>query len=102
VVTVQNEADKELQLLGMLCRALAKQGLGVQLRDALPGLTVTRRPDISEGTGAYVMVNPSRLRFAWWRVDNSHPVSDIDGAAMRIAAFVREQPSAAGHFKPSS
>ncbi|MFI0454008.1 hypothetical protein [Actinomadura sp. 6N118] len=89
------KGDHELWLLGELCKALAQRGIVVQLRDAIPGLTVTT----PRGVSAYVVMNGPR--FTWWRVDNSHPVSDIDGAARRIAMFLRQgEQSGAGGARP--
>jgi hypothetical protein len=90
------DPDRELRLLGELCRSLARLGLGVQIRDARPGLTVTRSRDAAEGSTAYVTLSPSGTRFVWRRVDDNHPASDIDGAAQRIAVFVGEQAPGAG------
>jgi hypothetical protein len=85
------DPDRELRLLGELCRSLARLGLGVQIRDARPGLTVTRSRDAAEGSTAYVTLSPSGTHFVWRRVDDNHPASDIEGTARQIAVFVREQ-----------
>jgi hypothetical protein len=98
VLNETDSKDRELVALGQLCRSLAKLGFGVQLRDALPGLTVTRSQDTAEGTAAYVVISRSGHRFTWWRVDNSHPISDVDGAAQHIADFVQEQRPAVGEL----
>lgn len=36
------------------------------------------------------MVNRRKDEVSWWRVDNLHPVTDLDGAAERITAFMNE------------
>jgi hypothetical protein len=90
------DPDRELRLLSELCRSLARLGLGVQIRDARPGLTITRSWDATEGSTAYVTLSPSGTRFVWRRVDDSHPASDIEGAARQIAVFVRKQAPGAG------
>jgi hypothetical protein len=79
--------DEELRLLGELCRELAGLGLGVGFRDALPGLTVTT--DIP-GVPLYVFVSESGTDFDWHNAELRHPVTDVAGAARRIAAFLRE------------
>jgi hypothetical protein len=81
--------SQELELLVELCRLLGKHGCGVEVRDAIPGLTVTSSPVSSANAEAYVVINGTR--FTWWRVDSNHPVSDVEGAAQRIAAFLRRE-----------
>ena len=68
-------------MLGDLCRALARRGLYVQMRDAVPGLTVTRPGGTSLDVIGYVVVNRRKGEVSWWRVDTVHPVTDLDGAA---------------------
>ena len=82
--------DAELRVLGDLCRALVRRGLYVQLRDGIPGLTVTRTGGASLDVIGYVVVNRRKDEVSWWRVDNLHPVTDLDGAAERITAFMNE------------
>jgi hypothetical protein len=79
--------DEELRLLGELCRELVKLGLKVGFRDALPGLTVTT--DIP-GVPLYVFVSESGTDFDWNNAAMRHPVQDVQGAALRIAAFLRD------------
>ncbi|WP_412515537.1 hypothetical protein K8Z49_26730 [Actinomadura madurae] len=82
--------DAELRVLGDLCRALVKRGLYVQLRDAVPGLTVTRRGGTATDVIGYVVVNRRKGEVSWWRVDNLHPITDLDGAVDLISAFMAE------------
>ncbi|MBB4779018.1 hypothetical protein [Actinomadura livida] len=82
--------DAELRVLGALCRALVARGLCVQMRDAIPGLTVTRPGGTAKDVVGYVVVNRRKGVVSWWRVDNLHPVKDLDGAADRITAFMTE------------
>jgi hypothetical protein len=79
--------DEELRLLGELCRELVELGLKVGFRDALPGLTVTT--DIP-GVPLYVFVSESGTDFDWNNAAMRHPVQDAGGAALRIAAFLRD------------
>jgi hypothetical protein len=79
--------DEELRLLGELCRELVKLGLNVGFRDALPGLTVTT--DIP-GVPLYVFVSESGTDFDWNNAEMRHPVQDAEGAALRIAVFLRD------------
>ncbi|MGI8335751.1 hypothetical protein ACRYCC_37875 [Actinomadura scrupuli] len=65
--------------------------MSVQLRDAIPSLTVNADPAAPPGVGVYVLVSTSGAEFVWTAAGNRHPVSDIEGAARRIAAFVHEQ-----------
>ena len=82
--------DAELRVLGDLCRALVRRGLYVQMRDAIPGLTVTRPGGTSLDVIGYVVVNRRKGEVSWWRVDNVHPVTDLDGAADLITTFMNE------------
>ncbi|MFI0374513.1 hypothetical protein ACH35V_42215 [Actinomadura sp. 1N219] len=82
--------DGELRVLGDLCRALVMRGLCVQMRDAVPGLTITRAGGTTADVVGYVVVNRRKGEVSWWRVDNVHPVTDLDGAAERITAFMAE------------
>ncbi|WP_147449320.1 hypothetical protein [Actinomadura pelletieri] len=66
------------------------RGLYVQMRDAVPGLTITRAGGTSADVIGYVVVNRRKGQVSWWRVDNLHPVTDLDGAAERITAFMTE------------
>jgi len=91
--------DAELRVLGDLCRALVKRGLCVQMRDAIPGLTVTRPGGTALEVIGYVVVSRRKGEVSWWRVDNLHPVTDLDGAAERITAFMTES---AAHNRPGS
>lgn len=91
--------DAELRVLGDLCRALVRRGLYVQMRDAVPGLTVTRPGGTATDVVGYVVVNRRKGQVSWWRVDNLHPVTDLDGAAERITAFMAER--TAGHRRRS-
>ncbi|TDD75320.1 hypothetical protein E1293_28480 [Actinomadura darangshiensis] len=77
-------------MLGDLCRALVAHGLCVQLRDAIPGLTITRTGGTTLDIVGYVVVNRRKGQVSWWRVDNLHPVNDLDGAVERIIAFMAE------------
>ncbi|MFA1548806.1 hypothetical protein [Actinomadura chokoriensis] len=77
-------------MLGDLCRALVGRGLYVQLRDAIPGLTVIRPGGTALDVIGYVVVNRRKGEVSWWRVDNLHPVTDLDGAVERITAFMNE------------
>lgn len=65
-------------------------GLCVQLRDAVPGLTITRTGGTALDVIGYVVVNRRKGQVSWWRVDNLHPVTDLDGAVDRIIAFMGE------------
>ncbi|MEU8117623.1 hypothetical protein AB0C21_02825 [Spirillospora sp. NPDC049024] len=87
--------NAELLVLTDLCRALVKRGLCVQMRDAVPGLTVIRPGGTSLDAIGYVVVNRRKGQVSWWRVDNLHPVTDLDGAVERIIAFMGE--SGASH-----
>lgn len=80
--------DAELRVLSDLCRALVKRGLYVQMRDAIPGLTVTRPGGTAMDIVGYVMLNRRKGEISWWRVDNLHPITDLDGAVERITAFM--------------
>lgn len=82
--------DAELRVLGDLCRALVGRGLYVQMRDAIPGLTITRTGGTAKDVVGYVVVNRRKGEVSWWRVDNLHPVTDLDGAVDRITAFMGE------------
>ncbi|QXJ22987.1 hypothetical protein AGRA3207_004074 [Actinomadura graeca] len=82
--------DAELRLLGNLCRALVKRGHFVQMRDAIPGLTITRSGGTVRDVVAYVVLSRDKRHFSWWRVDNAHPLTDVDGAAEQISAFLAE------------
>ena len=88
--------EPQLRLLGDLCRSLAALGVGVQMRDALPGLTVNPEPGAPSGVGVYVFVSASGRDFIWRSAGNRHPVSDIDNAARRIADYVRQDQRSAG------
>ncbi|MGP4023066.1 hypothetical protein [Actinomadura sp. 3N407] len=67
------------------------------MRDAIPGLTITR----PGGTAMDVVVNRRKGEVSWWRVDNLHPVTDLDGAAERITAFMGESaPSNRARLRP--
>ncbi|MCW2919385.1 MAG: hypothetical protein JWN52_7453 [Actinomycetia bacterium] len=82
------DMSPELRLLGELCRELAQRGMGVQMRDALPGLTVrTTTP----GVYVWVFVSVSGRHFIWRRADSRHSVDDVAGAAQEIVCFVGEQ-----------
>lgn len=83
--------DGELVLLGELYVALAKLGADVQLRDAIPGLTIRLVRDGAPAVAGYVVLNGGR-RFTWWRVDNNHPASDVEGAARRIIETLQSDP----------
>ncbi|URM95292.1 hypothetical protein LUW76_13745 [Actinomadura madurae] len=80
--------DRELVLLGELYVALAKLGLDVQLRDAIPGLTVRAYGVRGQQVSGYVVLHGG-TRFTWWRVDNTHPAEDITGAARRILDYLQ-------------
>ena len=80
--------DRELGLLGELGRALGQLGLGVQVRDGVPGLTVSTS---TPGKYVWVFVSESGRNFTWRRDDSKHPVDDVRGAAVEIAKFVTEQ-----------
>ncbi|MFD0689023.1 hypothetical protein [Actinomadura fibrosa] len=82
--------DTELRLLGDLCRALARRGVCVQMRDAIPGLTIARPGGTALEVIGYVVISKTKGQFSWWRVDNLHPVSDVDGAAEQITAFIAD------------
>ncbi|TDD23459.1 hypothetical protein E1287_39010 [Actinomadura sp. KC06] len=60
------------------------------MRDAVPGLTITRAGGTTADVVGYVVVNRRKGEVSWWRVDNVHPVTDLDGAAERITAFMAE------------
>lgn len=77
----------ELVLLGELCVALAKFGVDVQLRDAIPGLTVRVHRAGERPVSGYVVLHG--FHFTWWRVDNNHPATDVAGAAQRIVEYLR-------------
>lgn len=79
--------DVELVLLGELYVALAKLGVDVQLRDAIPGLTVRVYRDGERPICGYVVLHG--FHFTWWRVDNNHPATDVTGAAQRIVDYLR-------------
>ncbi|MFD0902511.1 hypothetical protein [Actinomadura sediminis] len=78
-------------LLGELYVALAKLGAEVQLRDAIPGLTVRLVRDGAPAVAGYVVLKGGE-RFTWWRVDNAHPATDVEGAARRIMETLRSDP----------
>lgn len=82
--------DGELRVLSELCRALVGRGLCVQMRDAVPRLTVTRPSGTATDVVGYVVVNRRRGEVSWWRIDNLHSVKDLDGAVDRITAFMLE------------
>ena len=84
---VRQARDAELVLLGELYVALAKLGLDVQLRDAIPGLTVRMYRAGDRPVSGYVVLHGTH--FTWWRVDNNHPTSDVQGAARRIVDYLR-------------
>ncbi|MFB4299709.1 hypothetical protein [Actinomadura sp. NTSP31] len=87
--------ETELRLLGDLFRALVRRGVCVQMRDAIPGLTITRLDGTAADVIAYVVVNRRTGGFSWWRVDSFHSLRDVDGAADRITAFLAEPPMVA-------
>jgi hypothetical protein len=90
VMCGERSKDRELRLLGELCVALAGLGVaGLQLRDAVPGMTVSMGRDAGGGVSAYVVINHG-MRFSWWSVEHSHPVSDVEGAARSIVEFLRQ------------
>ena len=82
--------NEQLRLLGELCRSLAVLGVGVQMRDAVPSLTVSADQTPLASGGVRVLVDTSGTEFTWRPDDNRHPVSDIDGAARRIAECVQQ------------
>ncbi|WP_344264059.1 hypothetical protein [Actinomadura napierensis] len=82
-------------LLGELYVALAKLGADVQLRDAIPGLTVSAVREGSRPVAGYVVLHGG-TRFTWWRVDSNHTASDIEGAARRIMEFLEGEPRGRG------
>ncbi|TDC55348.1 hypothetical protein E1281_12980 [Actinomadura sp. KC345] len=63
------------------------------MRDAIPGLTITRTGGTTLDVVGYVVVNRRKGEISWWRIDNLHPVTDLDGAADRITAFMAESAS---------
>lgn len=87
----ENYRGSHARLLGDLCRSLTTLGMGVQMRDAIPSLTVNADPAAPPGVGVYVLVSTSGAEFVWTAAGIRHPVSDIEGAARRIAEFVRDE-----------
>lgn len=81
--------NEQLRLLGDLCRSLAVFGVGVQMRDAVPSLTVSADQAAPASVGVRVLVDTSGADFTWRPDDDRHPVSDIEGAARRIAECVQ-------------
>jgi hypothetical protein len=81
--------NEQLRLLGDLCRSLAAFGVGVQMRDAVPSLTVSADQAAPASVGVRVLVDASGTEFTW-RPDDRHPVSDVEGAARRIAECVQQ------------
>lgn len=77
--------DEELRLLGALRAELTARGLTADVREALPGLAVTTGVP---GVPLYVFVSESGHDFDWHNAEMRHPVSDVPGAARRIAAFI--------------
>jgi hypothetical protein len=91
VMCGESGKDRELRMLGNLCVALARLGVaGMQLRDAVPGVTVSLDRDGSAGVAAYVVIHHG-ARFSWWSVGHSHPISDVDGAAQAIVEFLHQK-----------
>ncbi|NEA22191.1 hypothetical protein [Actinomadura bangladeshensis] len=83
--------DRELVLLGELVIALAKLGVDVKLRDAIPGATF--RATRADGRQVYgYVVLKGGTHFTWWQVDHTHPATDVQGAARRILESLQSAP----------
>lgn len=82
------DVGPELRLLDGLCRELAGVGVRAEVRRDLPAVAVST--DIP-GFFVWVFVSPSGERYACHlNCLCEYGVSDPQGAAQKIAAFVRE------------
>ena len=79
------EQDRELGLIGDLCRELAKLGLSVSMSDARPAVVIrtSARP-------IWITVDSSGTHFEW---TETHPVVDLAGAAAYFAEQLKSQAS---------
>ncbi|KAB2347975.1 hypothetical protein [Actinomadura rudentiformis] len=72
----------EIELLSELRAALAEREVRSEVRENVAGLAVfTGVP----GVFVWIFVSFSMRYFSWNRADFQHPVSDVRGAAQRIA-----------------
>lgn len=92
------DRDRELWLLGDLCRELARVGVNVIMSDARPAVLV---PVGASKLGLSVLVNGSSNLFTWGD-EHTHEVSDRAGAAAAIVAYVRQVEAAAGRPSPGA
>ncbi|HEX6041357.1 hypothetical protein [Longimicrobium sp.] len=91
--------EQELRLLGALRDALTRLGIGAQISEELPGLSIgTAIP----GVCVWVFVSASGRTFTWRRGDSKHPTTDVTGAAAEVAKYVSRQRGGwpARHFNP--
>jgi hypothetical protein len=76
----------EMELLAELRAALTEHVIRSDLRKDVSGLAVkTHVP----GVYVWVFVGFTSMYFSWDGANQQHPVSDIPGAARRIAAHVK-------------
>jgi hypothetical protein len=81
----------ELEAIADLCRELAKLGLSVGMSDARPALVI-RGGAVSP---VWITVDASGTRFEWNETE-THPVSDLAGAAAFVAERFKSQASRTG------
>jgi hypothetical protein len=80
--------DPGLRLISGLCRELAKLGLNVGMSDARPAVVIRTgliNPPL------WITVDASGEFFEWRDADEQHPVTDLAGAAARIAEHIRNR-----------
>lgn len=80
--------DRELALIGALCREIAKLGLNVGMSDARPA-AVIRTAVVNPPL--WITVDLGRQYFEWRDAEYRHAVADVSGAAARIAQHVRDR-----------
>lgn len=78
----------EIRLLSGLATALAARQVKVELWERFPGLAVSTAVP---GVSVWVFVSTTGRWFAWQEAERYHPVSDPEGAADRIVAYVRDR-----------
>jgi hypothetical protein len=84
--------DGELEALVVLCRELAKLGLGVGMSDARPAVVIR----VSAEPSVWVTVDASGEFFDWEEPGCRHPVADPAGAAALIAQHIKARPLGSG------
>lgn len=80
------DRERELRLLADLCRELVKLGIAATLSDARPAVRVRVG---GNWAGLSVLMDSDADMFTWGE-DQTHAISDRAGAAVAIAAYVKQ------------